>query len=54
MEDSDFRMHPLFRDPTRAYAVGDFLKVLRPQIEDLDKASAAIRPASPGTSSSKP
>ncbi len=43
MEDSDFRMHSLFRDPPRAYAVGDLLKVLRPQIEDLDRATAAIR-----------
>ena len=43
MEDSKFPMHSAFRDPATVYAVGELFKVLRPQIEDLDKASAAIR-----------
>ena len=36
-------MHSPFRDPRTMYAVSELLKVLGPQIEDLDRASAALR-----------
>ena len=39
----EYDMHSAFRDPRTIYAVGELLRVLGPQLEDLDRAAAALR-----------
>jgi hypothetical protein len=44
MEDSNGNVHPdAIRDQVAGWATGEYIKALRPKLEELDKACANVR-----------
>ena len=44
MEDSKSKMDPdALRDPVAGWAAGEYIRALRPKVEELDKACVSVR-----------